>query len=357
MIHNDTLENRSQGKDNNLNLVRLVAAFMVMYMHSFALCQANQEADVMYTLTFHKALSGQVGVDIFFVISGFLIYRSFERSHSIGKYLKARFLRIWPLLGLFILSSAFIFGPMFTTLSREEYFASDFKSYLLNLVFISSDNRLPGVFANHINKSANGSIWTLEYEVLCYILVIFLVPLLKKHKKLIFAVIACSAAVYLYFTYAYAAEEFLGVSTEVFDNLGRLTLHFEVGSAYYLYRDKIKLSIRNFVIAVVGLIAASYFIDYEIAFALFGAYIIMYIGFGYFKISHIYNKFGDISYGVYILSFFVQQRLIDVMGASPDGYQVLRMDTYTNLWISFAIVVVLAFISWHCFEKQLLKLK
>ena len=53
-----TLDSLSQGTDNNLNIVRLIAALMVMYMHSFALCQANLEADLMYKLTFHKALSG-----------------------------------------------------------------------------------------------------------------------------------------------------------------------------------------------------------------------------------------------------------------------------------------------------------
>ena len=55
-MDNNTLGNRSLGRDNNLNLVRLVAALMVMYMHSFALCTNAQQQDLMYTLTFHKAL-------------------------------------------------------------------------------------------------------------------------------------------------------------------------------------------------------------------------------------------------------------------------------------------------------------
>lgn len=353
-----TLEELSQGRDNNLNLVRLVAAVMVMYMHSLALCQANQEADLMYTLTFHKALSGQVGVDIFFVISGFLIYRSYDRSGNIGKYLKARFLRIWPLLALFILSTAFIFGPMFTTLSKAEYYSDDlFKQYLLNLVFVSGQNRLPGVFWFHINKSSNGSIWTLQYEVICYLLVLVMVPLFKRYKKSVFAFIALSAGVYLYFMYGVNADATLLISRERLINLGRLSLQFEMGVLYYLYRDKILMSWKIFAAALAGLVATVYFIDFEIAFAIFGSYVILFLGFSYFFISKLYNKVGDISYGVYILSFFVQQRLIDVMGKSPDGYQVLRMDSYVNLGLSILIVVPLAFISWHCFEKHLLKLK
>ena len=358
MDSNNTLEKLSQGKDNNLNLVRLVAAFMVMYMHSLALCQANLEADIMYTLTFKKALSGQVGVDIFFVISGFLIYRSYERSNNVWKYLKARFLRIWPLLAVFVLSTAFIFGPLFTTVSHKEYFADPWtKEYLLNLLFISGRNRLPGVFAFHINQSSNGSIWTLEYEVICYLLVIAFALLFKKNKSFVFLVLAISAAIYFYFSYAFVADSFYGISREIFVNSGRLSMEFEVGVAYYLYRDKIVLSLKIFLLAIVGIFACTYFIDFELAFALFGAYIVMYIGFGYYKISHLYNRVGDISYGVYIISFFVQQRVIDLMGASPDGYQVLHMNPYVNLGVTTLIVVPIALVSWHLFEKQLLKLK
>ena len=352
-----TLKESSTGTDNNLNLVRLIAAFMVMYMHSLALCQANQEADLMYTLTFHKALSGQVGVDIFFVISGFLIYRSYERKNNVLSFLKARFLRIWPLLAAFILVTAFILGPAFTALTREEYFAGNISEYLLNLLFISGDNRLPGVFANHINKSSNGSIWTLQYEVICYLLVLVFVPLCKKYKKAIFALVACSAFVYLFFTYSPESESLIPLSRVALRNMGRLTMEFEIGAMYYIYSDKILLSFKYFLIAVAGIIVFPIFFDYEIAFAIFGAYIVMYIGFGYYGVSKLYNKVGDISYGVYVLSFFVQQRLIDILGKSPDGYQVLRMNPYQNLWLTTVIVLPLSFFSWHLFEKQLLKLK
>jgi peptidoglycan/LPS O-acetylase OafA/YrhL len=244
MNKKNTLGELSQGTDNNLNLVRLIAALMVMYMHAFALSSATLEQDLMYTLTFHKVLSGQVGVDIFFIISGFLIYRSYERSSSPWRYLKARFLRIWPLLALFILSTAFIFGPMFSSLSKAEYYAGDqtghVGSYLLNLLFDSSATRLPGVFAFHINQSSNGSLWTLQYEVLCYILVMAFLPICKKYKKAIFAFIAISAFIYLFFTYGWSneADTFIVFPVSVLQNFGRLTWEFEMGVAYYLYRDR-----------------------------------------------------------------------------------------------------------------------
>ncbi len=357
MENKNTLDFMSQGKDNNLNLVRLFAAMMVVYMHSFALCEGKLESDLMYTLTFHKALSGQVGVDIFFVISGFLIYRSYDRSNNIGKYLKARFLRIWPLLALFVLSTAFVIGPIISTLSPQEYFAGDIKGYLLNLFFYSNNTILPGVFAHHINHSVNGSIWTLQYEVLCYMLVLLLVPLFRKCKIMIFPLIALSAAVYLFFTYTWTQDSFFIVSRTILVNLGRLSLQFEMGTMFYIFRDKIVLSWKWFLLAVIGLAAGPYFIDYEIVFAVFGAYVVLYLGFNYYGVSKFYNKVGDISYGVYVLSFLVQQLVLDWLGVVPYGYRAPNMNSYINFIVSILIVVPLAFISWHCFEKHLLKLK
>ena len=144
---------------------------------------------------------------------------------------------------------------------------------------------------------------------------------------------------------------------EILANLGRLSLHFEMGILFYIYRDKIIMSRKKFLVSIAGLVAGSYFLDYEIVFALFGSYLIMYIGFHDSKISRLYEKVGDLSYGVYILSFLVQQLVIEYMGVSPDGYQAVRMDPYVNLGISTLIVLPLAYISWHLFEKQLLKLK
>ncbi len=184
-----------------------------------------------------------------------------------------------------------------------------------------------------------------------------MVPLFRKQKKLIFGFLTLSAAIYLFFSYGLKADDFLGVSKTRFVNMGRLTLQFEIGVLYYIYRDKIIMSLKWFLLAVAGLIAGSYFFDYEIVFAIFGAYIVLYLGFNYYGISKLYNKVGDISYGVYIMSFFVQQRVIELLGEIPYGYRAYYMDTYTNFWVSILIVVPLALISWHCFEKQLLKLK
>lgn len=356
-----TLGQLSQGKNNNLNLIRLIAAFMVMYMHSLALCIADQSKDIMYTLTFHKALSGQVAVDIFFVISGFLIYRSYDRGNNVWKYLKARFLRIWPLLALFILLTAFIIGPMYTVYTREEYFAVSMKDYLMNLLFASSYTRLHGVFLSHISKSINGSIWTLRFEVICYIMVLFVLPVFRRWKKGIFPFILVIVAGYVFFTYGCAQELFLGMSKEPFVNLFRLTLHFAMGIMYYLYRDEIKLDRKKLLIALGVQILITFFFDFEIAFALAGSYIIMYLGFQNYKISRAYDKVGDLSYGVYIWSFLVQQLVVEYMGYFPEeninGFYVMTMDPYVNLALSTLIVVPLAFVSWQCFEKQLLKLK
>ncbi len=357
MNETKTLGMMSQGRNNNLNLLRLFASFMVMYMHSLALSIAAQDKDIMYTLSFKKALSGQVAVDIFFIISGFLIYQSYDRSRNIWKFLKARFLRIWPLLALFILSTAFIIGPMLTTLSREEYFASDLTEYLMNMFFASSYTRLPQVFFTHIEFSVNGSIWTLRYEVICYLLVLVFLPIFSRKKNLIGAFLLASASVYLYFTYGFTADHFYMIPTSILVNLGRLTMQFEMGVLFYLNRNEIPMSLKYFIVAVLGLIAGSYFFDYEIIFAIFGSYIVLFIGFSNWKISRYYDKVGDLSYGVYVLSFLVQQLVIEWMGVSPDGYEYVRMDPYVNLALSTIIVLPLAFISWHLFEKQLLKLK
>ncbi|MBO5617321.1 MAG: hypothetical protein J5901_03165, partial [Pseudobutyrivibrio sp.] len=84
-----TINEAAIDRKNNLNIIRLVASLMVLYMHSFAVSVGVQDEDIFYLLTNHKDLAGGIAVYIFFIISGFLICKSYDRSRSLINYAKA----------------------------------------------------------------------------------------------------------------------------------------------------------------------------------------------------------------------------------------------------------------------------
>ncbi len=351
-----TLKEAAIDRKNNLNIIRLVASLMVLYMHSFAICIGDQTQDVFGIMTFGKELAGGIAVDIFFIISGFLIFRSYARTNNPFKYFKARFLRIWPLLFVVIMVTAFIVGPIISRYSRAEYFAGDIGGFLLNIFFISSNTTLPGVFNYHYNHSLNGSLWTLQFEVLCYIAVALFSPVWKRFKQAGVISFILLAILYVVHT-ALGGFSLTFVSDSFLANLFRLSMFFAMGGCYYLYQDVIKLSLKYVLITFVCLAIGVYLTDFSVIFALFGSYIIFYIAFQKRFIATWYDKIGDLSYGIYIMSFPVQQIVCEYMGSPSEYYKTMTMNPYLNMVVSLLIVVALAYISWHLLEKQCLKLK
>ena len=114
----------------------------------------------------------QLAVGVFFVISGYLISGSWERRPQLPRYLTNRVLRIIPGLFLVVVVSAFVLGPLVTTLAAGDYFTDGGTySYLRNAVLIPN-YALPGVFAgNPFPGAVNGSLWTLPAEFACYLVV------------------------------------------------------------------------------------------------------------------------------------------------------------------------------------------
>ena len=87
------MQSKENGKAfyaNSLNLIRLIAAMQVMYGHITAHLHIDMPEWISETISFFY------GVPIFFGLSGYLVWRSLEKSSGFREYSLKRALRIFP---------------------------------------------------------------------------------------------------------------------------------------------------------------------------------------------------------------------------------------------------------------------
>lgn len=345
-----TVGNSLRGRENNFDFIRFIAAVLVIYSHAFPLTGGDEKSGIVYMLLAYDDSMGSFGVNIFFILSGFLVTMSYMRTQNVRTFLKARALRILPAFEVVVLFSVFILGPIVTALSAGEYFTSaGTYQYLANLLvfpvnFIQS---LPGVFVdNPFSLAVNGSLWTIPIEVVFYFVVLFsglLGWLKKKNIFLIFAAICAAAFI--------GSELFLGYAGagRYITLLLKLAIPFAFGMLLYLFRDKVPLRGLYAIIALVGLLLCCRFFENQIVVNLFLSYLILYVGLSQRFRLYKFAKHGDLSYGLYLFAFPVQQAVTHFGGAG--------VTPAVNFVLSLVITAVLAFFSWHLVEKRFLKLK
>jgi peptidoglycan/LPS O-acetylase OafA/YrhL len=339
----------TQGRDNNFNLIRIVAAFAVLVTHSFYLTGNPQP--------FLKTLGMTLGtwaLDIFFLISGFLVTSSLLTRQSTVEFLWARILRIYPALFLMVFLTVFLLGSSFTELPLATYFSlSETYVYLAynTSLFVDIAHFLPGVFNGMLDQMVNGSIWSLQIEVRLYALLALLWLFLRmkgQDRIILFKVIVvawASAAVVLLF-----ADHFYLPNA---DSLIRANFRhaplFLVGAAFYILRNYVVLSPWVFFTLVTGLLASTTNKDlFLVAYVFSIGYIVFFLAYVPSSLLRRYNKLGDYSYGLYLYAWPVQQSVVAMMPGTSAGKMIV---------ISGAISFVLAFLSWHIVERRSLNLK
>lgn len=343
------LGNLCEGRNNNFDFIRFLAASLVIYSHAFPLSAGNS-GEILKDLTNERWSFGSLSVAVFFIISGFLISQSYDRSKNVIKFIKARLLRIFPGLICVIVLSAFVLGPLVTELPLTTYFkSSETYEYLKSIFLFPLYWNLPGVFEyNFYSPSVNGSLWTIPFEFFFYgvVLVLGVAQLLQRKKVNLF--------LFLTFTileiYKY---ELFPVEGHIFSlprySFIELSLFFSAGMLLYSMREYVILDKH---IAMFSIIALSVFVlngIYDVPFAIFGSYLIMYFSFSEkIKLSG-FSKYGDFSYGIYIYGFPVQQTVVYLFGGT--------MNPYLNTLISYPIVLVLSVLSWYLVEKPCIQLK
>jgi peptidoglycan/LPS O-acetylase OafA/YrhL len=354
-----------QRNRNSLDFIRFAAAVAVIFSHSYpyALGSAYQPLDPLWGLTNHVFTTGMLAVAIFFIISGFLVAASMERSGSAIAYVKARFLRIYPGLFVLVLVTIFVLGPLVTTLSPGDYFrqAQTYEYFQVLLLFDVLEHSLPGVFVtNAYPLLLNGSLWTLFWEMLCYLLILllWLMKLLRRYAVLLLWIVIVVAYLLvgsidptalftskstLYLIYALLNSS-LGASFLL------LASYFFAGTVFYLFRDRIVMTLWVLLLAlgtlILCLVAGQ---GFKIWFALFSAYLVFYAASSPRSPFMRFGQHGDFSYGLYIYAPLVQQSLVYVFGG--------KMEPMVNFVFATPITLILAVFSWKFIEKPALKLK
>lgn len=334
-----------KGRDNNLNMIRMLAAAAVLVSHAWPIALGAGAAEPLYLQTGQTL--GHFAVAVFFGLSGLLIARSFDRRRSMSHFLVARFLRLYPAL-LVVLVLTVVVGAFVTKLEFTQYFGSrDTWAYIpSNMSLVRMQYVLPGVFSdNAYGPPINGSLWTLFYEVVCYagVVVLGLFGILR-HRPAMLAVMI--AATLLHFVAPLIAQSGAGFPAGLVSRLelfALLSFPFTLGTFAYVWRDHIRLSgwIVLLLWSLVPLLAGTESMPTFITLAL--VYTTFWVGFVPKGRALAYNRLGDYSYGIYIYAFPVQQLLI---GQFPG------MTALTNILLAAPITAFMAVVSWKLVEAR-----
>jgi len=329
---------------DNFLLLRLIAASMVIFGHSYAIAHVDGLHDFIGMKGWGPGVyTGSIAVDIFFVVSGFLVTGSYVNRRDFKFFIRSRFLRIVPACVVCVIACAFVIGPLVTTLPLGEYLRHhDSLGYVLkNISFISLAWTLPGVFeSNPYSGTVNGSLWTLPVEVRMYALVAVFGLIGLLHRRWLFNLVIGALCLW--------AAWFPDLTREVFRSASHLRLAglFALGSFFYVNRDYLPVS---------GYLAAALVL---LAYLLHGTphFMVMFglaLGYGslwfaYTPPLHGFERLGDYSYGLYLWGFPIQQLVALQMG-QPTPMQIFA-------W-SMPITALVAVASWHLIEKPALGFK
>jgi len=322
-----TLASVESRRDNNFDVIRLVAAGLVLFSHSFPLT-GRHEPLAPHTL-------GRLGVEIFFATSGFLVARSWFGDPSARRFAAKRGLRIVPGLAVAVLVTALVIGPIFSDRSPAHYFASSAPwAYAVVNVLTASMYVLPSVFAHNPFPSANGSLWSLPLEVLAYVLLATAASRRAfRSPRLLLAGLGTLAAA------SVAAPGSWGL---------RLIAVFFGGVAYYVFRDRVTLR-PDLALVLALLWIGTFTTRYSAAVAVVALpYLVTFFAYRSPARLRRLAGAGDVSYGVYVYSFPLQQSLVAALGP---------VDPLLLFGLAAPIVWLIGLASWRLVERPALARK
>ncbi|HEY0228851.1 MAG TPA: acyltransferase [Mycobacterium sp.] len=340
-----TLGEQFDPRRNALNAWRLALATGVIVWHSFLTTGHHVPFAPV------RQLLSEVFVDGFFAVSGFLITASWFNNPRLRDYFVARALRILPGVWVCLIVTAFVVAPIGISLQGGSG---------LNLVrsgapFAYVLNNIPTVGGIQFDIGGtptgipypgywNSSIWTLIWEVFCYIAIAVLgvVGLLRRRWLIPAAlVVALSLAALGTLPAEPSFTQMLAYAAT------RFAVMFLAGVLVYQVRNVIPARWSLVAVSAGIVLASSLLPDYRLVAAVPLAYALLVSG-ALIHSARLRLR-TDLSYGVYIYAFPIQQLLVIAGLASMNPMVFAAVAAFATLPV--------AALSWFLVEKPAMSLK
>lgn len=330
-------------QQNNFGWLRLMAAGCVLISHSYGILNKGLQQP-QFKIGNAQYILSDLGLYIFFTISGYLVTKSFLDAASVGHYLWKRFLRIVPALAV-VNIACIIMGAFITSLPAGSYFTHPQTGlyFLKNTTLVVNQFVLPGVFTSLDEPSVNASLWTILVEVKFYLLLAIAGLLTLLNRKFLMVVLFAATVVTGHYLLSHGKTIWWGIDLGMYFNFG---IYFFLGCLFWLLRSVITMKWYWCVIALFFLLLAINTPLQFFAMALLVSYVVLYIG----QLKAVIDlKGNDFSYGFYLYAFPVQQWVL-LCG----GY---NMAVWWHICISSCITLALAVASWKFIEQPALSKK
>jgi peptidoglycan/LPS O-acetylase OafA/YrhL len=321
--------------------LRLLGAVSVLLSHAYLIAQNSEGSEPLQLLLGgEKNIAGLYGVFTFFIISGFLLARSLDRNPNVMRFLVNRFLRLMPGFACCVLATSLIVGPLASSLAPADYFRdAAWIRYILHALTTLGDSPLPGVFqyTGSVSQVVNGSLWSLPAEVLSYGLLLALWLLLPSPGLVALVLGGAGLAMLL----SPSLSSWLpGICYPL--------PFFAAGVVMWWLTTHLGISRPLAYLCGAAVVAGALLGFPHQAFACFGAYLVVYLGCQPSPIGAWIARIGDLSYGLYLFGWPVQQLLRQSLD--------LR-DPRLMFALSTACTAVLAWGLFHRVEKPAMALR
>ena len=324
-------------QNNNFDALRLFGAMLVLVSHQFPLSGHDEPVFLGHTL-------GTIGVLIFFTISGYLVTASWCSDPHVPRFAARRLLRIWPALAVCVAACIAFVALCLIPAQERASAAPELVRYMLpNFVFAWRDGNF---FHANPHPALNASLWTIPIEVQCYVALAALGFLARD--RLRWVLVATAAIVLgLYFARWQAPAILAGYEFFLVEDSTNLPVYFLAGSLLGVIPS---LEGRRAIATATVLGAVSAVAGFPgLAWAAIAPFIVLGVARRSWPFLRHASRFGDLSYGIYLWAWPVQQVVIMMLGKEAPLTVLLS--------VSLVAITGLALMSWHLVERPALRLK